>query len=793
MRNVIVSALIFLLASCAGSNWTLTQDSTGKTYPASVPSTVAAVLLENGVELTPEALEGSFTYSTILKAPDLKKHYTLRFDGLGYYADIFFNGELLASKDTTFGIFAVREFDVTPLVKKRNLLEVRLEKAKAGDLNLGWVDWSPAPEDESMGLVRDVTFRSHGSVSIKDLYVHPILDDDLDEADIEVRALLCNHSSKPRKVALKGIVDGREFSHNLTLEAGETREEIFEALEIENPRLWWTHDLGSPELYSLSLCALTGNAVSDNASRTFGIRKFTSRLNQDGNRQYTLNGRDILVVGAGWADDKYLRDTHESIAHQVKLVKDMGLNCIRFENIWGKDSYVYDLCDSEGLLAITGWSCQWEWEGYCGIPHSDLYGCINDPERNALAFRYFKDQMRWIRNHPCVASFLTGSDRIANPELEPLYLEEFAKLGLEFSYICSAASKVSMAGPSGNKMTGPYEYCGPEYWVAPEAYGGAVGFNTETGIGLNMPQLESVKKMIPEEELWPVGKAWDKLCTVAGEGMHDTHVIREVVAGQYGEPSSVEEFVARAQAADYTGTRGMYEAFRIKIGTATGVVQWMLNSAVPMLYWQLYDWYGIPTAGYYGTKKALQPVQLLLNWGERKLYAVNGTAPGPDSAALDCTVRIFDASSKEICSVPVNVTVPEGGSVPVLDLPSGEDLFVFVEGGADNFYAVPTQGNVHDWPHSGWFQTPISTYAGLSYVTALPAPDLSVTEDSIGNVTVVNNSNTVAFQIVLKLLDSKGELVPDAFWSDNFFSLPPHGSKTVSHSGKGKVAWTVGL
>lgn len=794
MKQFFISALILLAASCSGSSdWTLTQDSTGKSYPAEVPSTVAAVLLENGQELTPEALEGSFTYSTVLKAQDLSKHYTLRFDGLGYYADIFFNGEKIASKDTTFGVFAVREFDVTSLVKKSNSLQVRLERAKPGDLNHGWVDWSPAPEDASMGLVRGVTFRAHGDVSIKDVYVHPILNSTLDNARIEVRALLHNHSDAPAKVILKGTVDGREFTHEATLAAAETREEIFDALEIANPRLWWTHDLGTPELYSMCLTASVGGALTDKAERTFGIRSLTSRLNENGHRQYTLNGRDILVAGAGWADDRYLRDTHESIEHQVNMVKDMGLNCIRFENIWGKDSYVYDLCDQEGILAITGWSCQWEWESYCGIPHSLDYGCINDPERNALAFRYFKDQMRWIRNHPSIAAFLTGSDRIANPQLEPLYLEEFKALGLEFSYICSAASKVSMAGPSGNKMTGPYEYCGPEYWVSPKAAGGALGFNTETSIGLNMPQYESVVKMISPADRWPVGGAWDKLCTVAGEGMHDTHVIREVVERQYGEPSTMEQFVARAQAADYTGTRGMFEAFRINIGKATGVVQWMLNSAVPMLYWQLYDWYGIPTAGYYGTKKALQPVQLLLQWEERKLYAVNGTAAGGGETHLDCTVRIFDAASREIKSVPVSVTVPEGTSVPVLDLPAGEDLFVFVEGGAENFYAVPAQGNVHDFEHSLWFQTPISTYAGLQYVTRLPAPDLKITEDSAGNVTVTNNSDTIAWQIVLKILDRNGELVPDAFWTDNFFSLPPHSSKTVSHTGKGKLAWSAGL
>ena len=37
----------------------------------------------------------------------------------------------------------------------------------------------------------------------------------------------------------------------------------------------------------------------------------------------------------------------------------MNLNTIRFENIWGKDDTVYELCDRMGILALVGWSCQW--------------------------------------------------------------------------------------------------------------------------------------------------------------------------------------------------------------------------------------------------------------------------------------------------------------------------------------------------------------------------------------------------------------------------------------------------
>ena len=48
-------------------------------------------------------------------------------------------------------------------------------------------------------------------------------------------------------------------------------------------------------------------------------------------------------------------------------------------------------------------------------------------------------------------------------------------------------------------MEGPYEYVGADYWYKDTEAGGAFGWNTETGIGANLPQLESLKKMIPAE------------------------------------------------------------------------------------------------------------------------------------------------------------------------------------------------------------------------------------------------------------------------------------------------------
>ena len=826
--------LAIMLSGCSGSGageevllkegWTLVQEDTGARYPASVPCTVAGALMDAGA-LPGDVLEGdnystldsamfagAWKFSTSFRAQ--KNHsYTLRFDGLNYYADIWLNGEQLASKDTTFGVFCVREFDISKLVRRRNRLEIRLERARPGDLNIGFVDWNPAPPDASMGIVRDVVLKSYTQVEMKDSYVHPILKpSDLGSADLEIRTTLVNHGSRPFEGIIKGRIfnpdegkDAIEFSTKVSLGPRESREIRLGAsrvpeLHIVNPRIWWSRDLGSPELYTLELKLNGGRQTCDKSSVTFGIRSIESRLDENGHRAYWLNGKKLLVLGAGWTDDIFLRDSRASLEAQAKMVADMNLNCIRFENIWGKDSYIYDLCDRLGLLAMVGWSCFWEWESYCGIPHHPLYGCINDAERNALALKYFESQVKWLRNHPSVFVWLTGSDRIPNPELEQEYLKMYAELD-DRPYVCAASGLASLAGPSGNKMVGPYEYVGPEYWYDPRnRLGSAYGFNTETSIGLNMPQEESVRRMIDPADLWPAGLDWDAHCTVAAEDMHSIREIRKAVDARFGEPSSLGEFVSRAQALDYEGTRAMFEAFRVRRAQSTGLIQWMLNSAWPSLYWQLYDYYGVPTAGYYGVKKGCAPVQLIYDYADRRIYAVNGTAA---LKHIRANVWIFDENSAMLELKSKAGDVPEAGSVEFFDLSAyeGRNIFVFtkIEAGEDNFYAIPSQGNRHDWARSNWYQTPIDRYSDMSWVTSLPEAELDVAVSPAEggySVRVANIGSSVAHQIVLKLKGPDGQLVSPAFWSDNFFSLAPMSKKTVTvryDGGPASVSWTSGL
>ena len=789
--------------------WTLSQEGSKVVYDVEVPSTVAGVLADQGVfgenlleglnyfDVDKSIFDNVWTYKTNFKMDVVDgQHYDLVFNGLNYYADIFLNDTCIASSDTTYGVFICREYNVTDLLKEKNTLEVKIKRAQSGDLNIGFVDWNPRPLDENMGITQTVKLVASGPVSIQDVFVIPSLDTEtFAEADLEVRVTLRNNcaSAFSGEIVL-GIQDGETCKVPVELAANEERivsltPEQAANLHIDNPRVWWSYDLGTPELYDIDVNIQTEGQVSDTRSVTFGVREITSRLNENGYRQFYLNGKEILIKGAGWTDDIFLRDTPESIERQVKYVIDMNMNTIRFENIWGKDDTVYDLCDRYGVLALVGWSCQWEWENYCGLPEVHHVGCIIQPKEINLAARYFEDQVIRLHNHASVIAWMTGSDCVPVLELEQRYLDTYAKYDYR-PYISSAKSlKSELTGWSGSKMAGPYEYVGPDYWYFDVTNGGAFGFNTETGIGANLPQAESLQRMIPADQLWPTSEAWSKHCTTSGSAMNTVTVLTNTINGQYGEATGFNDYVRKAHAVDYDATRAMFEAFRVNIPLSTGIVQWMLNSAWPSLYWQLYDYYGVPVASYYGTKKACEPVQLIYNYKDSQVYLVN---EGNMTGNVVASVKVYDDSSNLLSEQTKILATSYRNTVKAFDLKEyeGHPHFVALEitgengnGIADNFYCIAAQRNSYDWDEYTWYDTPITSYSDLRFAFAQPEADVQMeTSYADGTYTVVlkNNSQVISYMNILKAKDAKGELVVPAYWSDNFFPLLPGQTKTVT-------------
>lgn len=785
--------------------WKLQSSATKKTYNAQVPSTVMGTLTQNGLykgilegvaykQYDTKPFDCSWWYRRDFTLKDLspKEHVLLVFDGICYRANVYVNGTLIASKDTLCGSFRRHVLDITSVAKAKNKLAVEVFRAQPGDPNIGFVDWNPRPLDESMGLFREVRVIRTGDVAIGEGSVESKIDlKTLKEAWLTVRATLRNLSDQTVKGEVRGKFDGREFAAPVTLAPREVRDfsvSDLEALHVKNPRLWWCYNMGKPELYDMTLEFVTDGVVSDDEQLTFGIREIRDYHTSEGYRGFTLNGKHVLIRGAGWTDDIFLRDTPESNEVQVRYVRDMNLNCIRFENVWGTSQNIYDLCDRYGLLVLTGWSCQWEWAEYLGKPIDKKYGGIVSPEDIALISRSFGDQVRWLRRHPSIIAWFVGSDLLPHPDLERRYIDILKQSDNRPHLISAANTKSEVSGLSGMKMAGPYDYVAPNYWYLSEAPGGAFGFNTETGIGAQLPVRESLEKMIGKN-LWPLNDVWYYHCTVSATAMNNLDRLQKVINGRYGEPTGLEDFLHKADLVNYDGTRAMFESFRANVPRATGIVQWMLNSARPGLYWQLYDYYLVPNASYYSVKKGNAPLQLVLDYAKHTVYAVNEQM---DASQLQASMSLYGLDGKLLAERTYPVSVAPYSSVKAFDVPVVEGVsFLFLtlkdcKGNviANNEYALSSVADEYDWSTSDWYKTEFTRFADYKPLSLLPKADVQIKsrefKDGRLTLTLSNASDCVAFFIRLAAKDAAGNLIVPAFWSDNYVSIPPRGEIQVT-------------
>lgn len=774
--------------------------------PATVPSTLMGVLTANGIE--PEAMtavdyqridrkqfETSWWYRTEFDFPTkIKKgeRYILNFDGISYRANVWLNGKKIADKNEMFGPFRQFSFDITKEVREENVLAVEVFRAQPGEPNIGFADWNPRPADESMGIFREVSIKTCRNVTMSHTAVRSRVNTQtLDEAWLTVSTELRNFSDKPVTGVVRGGIGNQLFEFPVTLAPHERR--LFTApseIYVEHPRLWWCHNMGKPELYDFHLHFYEKKGLSDSEAIYFGIREISSYLTPEGYRGFLLNGRKVLLRGAGWTDDIYLRDTPMTNRQQLEYVRDMNMNTVRLEGFWGSSQNLYDLCDKLGLFILVGWSCHWEWEDYFGAPCDERFGGITSKENIDLIGQSFEDQVLWLRYHPSIIGWFVGSDMLPKPELEQRY-QDFLKENDDRECIISAKDmKSTISGPSGTKMAGPYEYVGPAYWYLPEAPGGAFGFNTETGIGAQLPVKESLVKMLGSD-LFPIDKRWDILCTASTSAMNSLSKLNEVIHYRFGDANDIDEYLYRADMLNYESTKAMFESFRARWPHTTGIIQWMLNGARPGIYWQLYDYYKQPNAAYYGVKKGNAPVQLIYDYHQKAVYAVNETL---DPVSFKASMYLTRNSANEKREQTIRVAPATSVKVFNIDLEDDPAAFLFLKcKDADgkvfesNEYFVVAANDTYDWDSSSWVHTPITAYASYKMLDEMIVRtcELSVSRKeaetgALYEVKVSNPTDKVAFMVRLTAKDSKGNLACPAYWSDNYLTLAPGETKTVT-------------
>ena len=792
-------------------------------YPTSVPSTVLAALVQNKVFPDPyfgmnlrsipgatypigenfshspmpsdSPFRSSWWYRTEFRLPlsYRGKQVWLNFEGINYRLNVWLNGHQIASSGEVAGTFRTYEVSVSDAVlpRKINTLAVEVFAPEPDDLALTWVDWNPAPPDKNMGIWRNVYLRASGPVTLRDPQVITGLDLPLlDTARLAVTAELHNTSKRQVKGILKGRIAGIQFSQSVELASGEKKlvtfsPDQFPQLKLSHPRLWWPAELGTPNLYTLHIEFNSGGKLSDGDTLQFGIREISSELNEKGAREFKINGERILIRGGGWAPDMLLRPAPESDEVQVRYVLDLGLNTVRMEGKLESDHF-FELADRYGILVMAGWCCCDHWE------HWDKW----KKEDYEIAAESLRSQIRRLRNHPSLLVWLNGSDNPPPPEVEQMYVGILKALHWPNPYLSSATEKpTTVTGPTGVKMTGPYEWVPPSYWLTDTTLGGAWAFNTETSPGPAVPTMQSLRKILPEDRLWPIDEYWN---FHAGGGHFKTlDVFTAALNARYGMATGVEDYALKAQAMTYEGNRAMFEAYARNKYVSTGVIQWMLNNAWPSLIWHLYDYFLVPGGGYFGTKKACEPLHVQYSYDDRSVVLVNEKRQPFHKLSLTATVYTLDMAVK--FSREVTLDVLPDSSTRVFLIPQLEgltptfflNLMLRDAAGSlisSNFYWLSTKPDLLDWAKSkdyadvhGLGYAPAISYADFTGLQTLPKVRVGLSAslkreggEDVVRVKLSNPSPHLAFFVHLRITkDAGGDDVLPVFWDDNYISLLP--------------------
>ncbi len=798
-------------------------------HTTTVPRTVLAALVDNGVYPDPyyglnmKAVDGYQDGPWIVMPDDSPfdvpwwyrvefelpaafkgKHLVLHLDGVNYEANIWLNGNQIASNSDVIGMFRRFEFDVTGGVRfdGPNALAVQvippgqltgeIPRTKQLEATTGWDDHNPQPPDMNLGIWEDVYVTATGPAYLRHPYVHADLEvPALDKARLTVSAYVTNTTSEALTATVRGTIEAISFEQEVSLQANETRlvefgPDAFDQLNLANPRVWWPNPLGPQELYEADLSCSVAGDVSDTAHTRFGIRKATSYINDEGWRTYQINGHNVLIRGGAWmTSDMLLRFNHRLYDGLIRYAREANLNMLRSEgfSIRETDEF-YNLCDEYGVMVTQ-----------------QIFG-RNIPDED-LAVACIEDMMLRIRTHPSLVHFLGHDETFPTETLDAAYQGLIKKHRVDRTYQPhSGAFNVKKRFETGGTRTGTrqlWTYANPsQYYVGKND--GAWGFAQSGGIGGIVAPYDSVRRMIPKDQEWPLWTEATSFHTVIQGGEFFFSTVVQMADARYGESDGLETFCTKAHAMDYEGARGMYEAYARNKYSSTGITTWKYNVAWPaFMTWAYVDWYLNTTGAYYGAKKACEELHPQYSYDDHSIYVVNSLYKPFNDLTVTAKVFNFDLTEKYTRTATVSVEPDGKVNAFTIDWPDGLSkshfLVLTLDDAAgnrvtDNFYWLSTVPDVPGKMRLDWrnYSVEPKSIADHTDLNTLPPIELNATatftqdgDETVAQVTVENPGPHLAFQVRLAVLkgDSGWEVTP-VFWEENFISLFPGEKREIT-------------
>jgi exo-1,4-beta-D-glucosaminidase len=747
----------------------------------------------------------------------------LNLDGINYRADVWINGKLVADSTELVGMFKRFRLNITEYINpgKTNIVAIAIHQLdfpgdpvseqlgslkgdfgpNSGDgetlrnvtqyTTAGW-DWIPAVRDRNIGIWQHVSISATGPVVVADPAAFTVVNIKGEvTADLTIRFFVSNSSKKDQSVDLQVNIQNpgktqtiASISQHLNLEAESRREIIlrpgdYAQLTMKNPDLWWPVNYGAQPLYCLNVVAKINGQVSSKAASRFGVREVSSYILPSGGRAFAVNGRPVRIVGGAWISDFLLSWSAQRYRDEVRLMADGNATIVRVNgcNIMPPDIF-FDACDEYGLLV---------WQDFSRTSATGENSATRwDAHPKKCDSKVFMDNMidfiSRARGHCSILLWCGSNEAVPQEDISKALQDQIIpKMDESRIFIISSDEQPSWSKIDINTFSGgPWNMVRiPRYY---ELYDTKPEFTSKNEIGLpSLPPINSLAAGIPDfnepwDEFFPLNQSMSYHDAVGGgNGRFGDYV--KIMHEDIGKPSSIAEMLKWGDLYNNQVYRTIFEAANRARPRNNLTTLWKSNAAWLSFFWQIFDWYLRPNAGYYTMKSAIKPVHVQYSHIDKGIQVVSTL---DKDIKVKIKASVIKAEGTVVGERSYSAAINANKTVYIDSIPD------IIKDTSLYFIALDLMddsGEIIDRTVT-WTQKNAKWQELLSIpVVDLEAQEIHIKEienEMIYSLNIHNQASIPAVNIVLELTDGTfGKEILPAFWSDNALTLMPGETKTV--------------
>ena len=705
-----------------------------------------------------------------------KKNTTLSFDGLDTYASIFLNDSLIGRTENAFRNYT---FNVASLAKEKNKLEIIFTNTSAKEslkeaqnpyklpegkriytrkaqFQYGW-DWGP--KLNTSGIWKEVSIHAWDDLKFENIFIkQETVNTEIAKLSVEINI----ESATNKDINLFTRINNEVISSNISLKKGKHTYKI--PIEIKKPKLWWTHNLGTPYLYNFNFQLIADGKIKDEKTIKKGIRtiKLINKKDSIGESFYfELNGKPLYAKGANYIPQNSFQNKVTN-AHYNNLLSDVKNSNMNMLRVWGGGIYendiFYNLCDEKGILI---------WQDF-------MFACAMYPGDAKFLENITKEaeqQITRLRNHASIALWCGNNENSEGWKRWGWQADrtEKEKKDIWNDYLAVFDSILPKTVA---------KFSETDYWETSPKYGrGNPKYETEGDahdwwVWHDAAPFEHFKEKIPRfmsefgfqsfpsfETLNYLNKEHTVNLKTAAIKTHQKHVrgfklMDEYMQRYYKTPTNNEDYVYVSQLLQAKGIVMGIEAHRRAKPYNMGTLYWQLNDCWPAISWSSIDYFGNWKALQYKAKNAFENVLISskIENNSVKTFVINDTFQNLEG---NLKLKIIDFYGKEIWTNSKEIEVLENSSkqyfeisLDTIDVKNSLLIAEFENNKSYFYFTKPKELNL---PKAAIEKQITKTANGFS----------------------ITLKSTVLQKDVFLFSNEKGH------FSDNFFDLEPNKIKTL--------------